>query len=146
MGHLVADCPLFSMKSFSILSSLLVCSMAAPAPEADPLVLLPAKPYINKGAAAGPAHLAFGDLVSTAKGLRSLALEGFSEDVDQDGFVDPIAPAVVVAPVVTYAGLPYTGLHYGGLPYAGLYAGYHFGLPVVAAAPKAEEPAAVEEA
>merc|ERR1712098_857911 len=58
-------------------------------PAADPQLLLAAKPYINTGAAAGPVHGAFGDLVSTANGLRSLALEGFSEDVNQDGFVDP---------------------------------------------------------
>merc|ERR1712121_448675 len=100
------------------------CSLAAPAPEADPQVLLAAKPYINTGAAAGPVHAAFGDLVSTANGLRSLALEGFSEDVNQDGFVDPIGQAVVAAPVVTYAAAP----------------------AAAAAEPAAEEAAAVEEA
>merc|ERR1712098_675931 len=94
-----------TMKSFVALASLIACSLAAPA--ADPQVLLAAKPYINTGSAKGPVHAAFGDLVSTANGLRSLALEGFSEDVDQDGFVDPIGQAVVpvvhAAPVVTYA-------------------------------------------
>merc|ERR1711887_21870 len=163
MGDLAASNLLSSMKSFIVLSSLVACSLAAPAPEADPQVLLAAKPYINTGAAAGPAHLAFGDLVSTANGLRSLALEGFSEDVDQDGFVDPIAPAVAVAPVlhhaplVTYAApvvkpvevkAPVVTYAHAGLPYFG----YHpFGVPLVAAAApaeaKAEEPAAaVEEA
>merc|ERR1711955_197705 len=73
-------------------------SLALPA--ADPQLLLAAKPYINTGSAKGPVHAAFGDLVSTANGLHSLALEGFSEDVDQDGFVDPIGQAVVVAPAV----------------------------------------------
>ena len=58
---------------------------------------------VNKGPQTGPlTALVGGDLVQTPKGLRSLALEGFSEDLDQDGFVDPIAPAVpapIVAPV-----------------------------------------------
>ena len=48
---------------------------------------------------AGPLTAAFGDLVSTERGLRPISLEGFSEDVNQDGFVDPIAQAVPV-PVV----------------------------------------------
>merc|ERR1712223_42889 len=46
---------------------------------------------------AGPLTAAFGDLVSTERGLRPISLEGFSEDVNQDGFVDPIAQAVPVA-------------------------------------------------
>merc|ERR1712061_491559 len=33
-------------------------------------------------------------MVQTPKGLRPIDLEGFSEDLNQDGFVDPIAPAV----------------------------------------------------
>merc|ERR1712134_47659 len=93
-----------TMKSFAVLSLVVASSLALPA--ADPQLLLAAKPYINTGAAAGPVHAAFGDLVSTANGLRSLALEGFSEDVNQDGFVDPIGQAVVAAPVVTYAAAP----------------------------------------
>merc|ERR1711997_288249 len=40
-------------------------------------------------------------------GYRSFALEGFSEDLNQDGFVDPIAQAVPlvqhVAPLINYA-------------------------------------------
>merc|ERR1711936_815931 len=62
------------------------------------------------GAASGPLTPAVGDLVATPKGYRSLALEGFSEDLDQDGFVDPIGQAVqvvhaplVAAPALTYA-------------------------------------------
>merc|ERR1719412_2536044 len=46
---------------------------------------------------AGPLTAAFGDLVATERGLRPISLEGFSEDVNQDGFVDPIAQAVPVA-------------------------------------------------
>merc|ERR1712072_1492510 len=45
---------------------------------------------------AGPLTAAFGDLVATERGLRPISLEGFSEDVNQDGFVDPIAQAVPV--------------------------------------------------
>merc|ERR1712080_524056 len=47
-----------------------------------------------------PPHPGFRDAVHTPKGLRSYSLEGFSEDLDQDGFVDPIGQAVVVAPAV----------------------------------------------
>merc|ERR1711878_234154 len=73
-----------------------------------------AKPYINTGSASGPLTPAVGGLVATPKGYRSLALEGFSEDLNQDGFVDPIGQAVV--PVVHHA-------------------------PVVAAAPVVQAPA-----
>ena len=78
------------------------------APAADPLLL--AKPYINQGSASGPLTPAVGDLVATPKGYKSIALEGFSEDLNQDGFVDPIGQAVAVhavaAPAVTYAAAP----------------------------------------
>merc|ERR1719145_178125 len=70
-----------------------------------------AKPYINTGAASGPLTPAVGDLVATPNGYRSLALEGFSEDLNQDGFVDPIGQAVpvvhaVAAPVVQTVAAP----------------------------------------
>merc|ERR1712033_74637 len=60
----------------------------------------PTATHVASGEPAGPLTLAFGDAVHTPKGLRSYSLEGFSEDVDQDGFVDPIGQAVVVAPAV----------------------------------------------
>ena len=63
------------------LSALAASAAAAPMPEADAQV-------------AGPVHAVVGGLVATKNGFRPLALEGFSEDVNQDGFVDPIAPAV----------------------------------------------------
>merc|ERR1711988_1607286 len=70
-----------------------------------------ARPHVNSGVPAGPLTPTVGDLVATPKGYRSFALEGFSEDLDQDGFVDPIAQAVpvvqhVAAPVVSYAAAP----------------------------------------
>merc|ERR1719232_2114544 len=43
---------------------------------------------------AGPLTPAFGDAVATVRGYESLALNGFSEDLNQDGFVDPVAQAV----------------------------------------------------
>ncbi len=46
---------------------------------------------------AGPITPAFGNLVATPRGLAPINLEGFSEDLNQDGFVDPVAQ---VAPVV----------------------------------------------
>merc|ERR1711992_29476 len=64
--------------------------------EADPQLLQP----VVQGPVSGPLTAAFGDLVSTARGLRPISLEGFSEDVNQDGFVDPVAQAIP-APVVS---------------------------------------------
>merc|ERR1711990_713133 len=70
-----------------------------------------ARPHVNSGGPAGPLTPAVGDLVATPKGYRSFALEGFSEDLNQDGFVDPIGQAVpvvqhVAAPVINYAAAP----------------------------------------
>merc|ERR1711862_942649 len=111
----------------------------------------------TSGAAAGPVHPAHGHLVATKRGFRNIALEGYSEDDNQDGFVDPIGHAapVAVAPALTYAHVPavtyahapavthtYTH-HVGNLVHTyGHPLGYGFGLPVVAAA----APAAAEEA
>merc|ERR1739846_140390 len=84
----------FIMNSFVVFATLLASACAAPQTLVN---------TVNKGPQTGPlTALVGGDLVQTPKGLRSLALEGFSEDLDQDGFVDPIAPAVpapIVAPV-----------------------------------------------
>merc|ERR1711881_360174 len=110
-----------TMKAFIILA---VTAIGSAAPAADPQLL-------QSGLPAGPLTPAWGDLVATPRGARPLHLEGFSEDVNQDGFVDPIgqaavavaapavyhhAPAVytlpavkpveVKAPVVTYAAAP----------------------------------------
>merc|ERR1712117_823894 len=80
--------------------------------EADPQILLNAAPFapvVNQGPVAGPLTAAFGDLVATERGLRPISLEGFSEDVNQDGFVDPVAqavPAPVVAPLTVAAPAP----------------------------------------
>merc|ERR1719290_782817 len=86
------------MKCFVVLSLVSAC-LAAPATINQI--------HVNSGAPAGPLTAAFGDLVQTPKGLRSYTLEGFSEDLDQDGFVDPVGQAVVPvvhhAPVITYA-------------------------------------------
>jgi len=94
------------MKQFVALLAVAGCGLAAPVADADAQVV----PYINQGAASGPLTPAVGDLVATPKGYKSLALEGFSEDLNQDGFVDPIGQAVPVvqyaAPVVQYAAAP----------------------------------------
>merc|ERR1712080_449117 len=65
------------------------------APAADPQLL-------QSGLPAGPLTPAWGDGVLTPRGVRPLHLEGFSEDVNQDGFVDPIGQAAVAvaAPAV----------------------------------------------
>merc|ERR1712107_31663 len=82
-----------NMKSFAVVCALFGSALCAPA----------ADPYVN-GAVAGPLTAAFGDLVSTNCGLRPLSLEGFSEDVNMDGFVAPVVHAAVhAAPVVAAA-------------------------------------------
>merc|ERR1739838_657598 len=86
MGHTWLPTQAVTMKSF-VLSSLFACGLAAPTT------------HDNSGVPVGPLTPAFGDAVQTPKGLRSYALEGFSEDLNQDGFVDPIGQAVVAAPV-----------------------------------------------
>merc|ERR1712083_37393 len=73
------------------------------------LALAHCEPFLTSGPAAGPVHAAVGGLVATKRGYRPIALEGYSEDDNQDGFVDPIgqvAPVVYAAPF-GYAGLPY---------------------------------------
>ena len=119
----------------------------------------PLNAYLTSGAAAGPVHPGFGDLVATKRGLRPISLEGFSEDDNQDGFVDPIAPAapvVYTAPVAYHAPVVHaapvvktlpavTTTYTHTLPYAYGHPYLHhplgWGLPVVAApaAEKAEE-------
>merc|ERR1711992_335904 len=96
----------------------------------------PLNALLTSGAAAGPVHPAHGHLVATKRGFRNIALEGYSEDDNQDGFVDPIGQ---VAPAVTHTYTHHVGnlVHTYGHPL-----GYGFGLPVVAAA----APAAAEEA
>ena len=78
-----------------------VAAIGYAAPTADPQLL-------QSGLPAGPLTPAWGDLVATPRGARPLHLEGFSEDVNQDGFVDPIGQAVVpVAAPAVYAHAPY---------------------------------------
>ena len=74
--------------------------------EAEPQFLAGAAPYVNDGPVAGPLTAAFGDLVATERGLRPISLEGFSEDLNEDGFVDPIAQAVPVAAPLVAAPVP----------------------------------------
>merc|ERR1711874_672254 len=107
MGLLVstAPCQEVKMKQFVALLALAGVCLA--------------RPHVNSGVPAGPLTPAVGDLVATPKGYRALALEGFSEDLDQDGFVDPIGQAVpvvqhVAAPVISYAAAP--ALTYAAAP------------------------------
>merc|ERR1712203_205907 len=86
--------PHLTMNSFVVLSTLLAAACAAPQ-------------LVNQGPTTGPlTPVVGGDLVATPKGFRSIALEGFSEDLNEDGFVDPIAPAAP-API----GFPHTRCH-----------------------------------
>merc|ERR1711983_622999 len=90
--------PHLTMNSFVVFATLLAAACAAP----QTLVQT-----VNQGPQTGPATPLVGDAVATPKGFRSLALEGFSEDLNQDGFVDPIVPAAP-APVVAPAPLVHT--------------------------------------
>ena len=77
-------------------------------------VSFPHTGLVNQGPQLGPLTPAFGDLVQTPKGLRSIALEGFSEDLDQDGYVDPVGQATVpvAAPVaVAHSVAPFAVAH-----------------------------------
>merc|ERR1712129_225416 len=99
------------------------------------LALAHCEPFLASGPAAGPVHPAVGGLVATKRGYRPIALEGYSEDDNQDGFVDPIgqvAPVVYAAPHYGYA----APFGYAGLPYA------HHVVPAVKAveAPKVAAP------
>jgi len=56
----------------------------------------------------GPVHAAVGPFVATRRGFRNINLEGFSEDVNGDGFVDAIAQVgAPIAPVVYRGYHPY---------------------------------------
>merc|ERR1711884_964096 len=88
--------PHITMNSFVVFATLLAAACAAPQTVVN---------TVNQGPQTGPATPIIGDAVATPKGFRSLALEGFSEDLNQDGFVDPIVPA---APVVVPAPAPIT--------------------------------------
>merc|ERR1712198_617072 len=91
-----------NMKSFAVFAAVVGSALCAPA----------ADPYTVTGLTAGPLTAAFGDLASTKRGLRPVSLEGFSEDVNQDGFVDPLVQAAVpVAHPVSYAAAP-LGVHF----------------------------------
>merc|ERR1712018_310360 len=89
--------PHITMNSFVVFATLLAAACAAPQTVVN---------TVNQGPQTGPATPIIGDAGATPKGFRSLALEGFSEDLNQDGFVDPIVPAapapVAVAPQVAF--------------------------------------------
>merc|ERR1712241_571367 len=85
--------PHITMNSFVVFATLLAAACAAPQTVVN---------TVNQGPQTGPATPIIGDAVATPKGFRSLALEGFSEDLNEDGFVDPIVPAAP-APVIAQA-------------------------------------------
>ena len=98
---------------------------------------------VNQGPQSGPLTPAYGDLVQTPRGLASIALEGFSEDLDQDGYVDPVGQATVpvavaqpIAPIAhAHAALVHT---YAATATIAAPAGaYNFAAPLGAAAPAA---------
>merc|ERR1712088_1300606 len=90
--------PHLTMNSFVVFATLLAAACAAPQSAVRTVV---------QGPQTGPLTPIVGDAVATPKGFRSLALEGFSEDLNEDGFVDPIVPAAP-APVVAPAPLVHT--------------------------------------
>merc|ERR1711894_91793 len=82
-----------TMNSFVVFTTLLAAACAAPQTVVN---------TVNEGPQTGPLTPLVGGLVQTPKGFRSIDLEGFSEDLDEDGFVDPVVPAVP-APIVAPA-------------------------------------------
>merc|ERR1711981_1169545 len=101
MGHLFGcthprtNSPHLTMNSFVVFATLLAAACAAPQSAVRTVV---------QGPQTGPLTPIVGDAVATPKGFRSLALEGFSEDLNEDGFVDPIVPAP--APIVRTVAAP----------------------------------------
>merc|ERR1711981_1408416 len=98
---------LYIMNSFVVFVTLLAAASAAPQTVVK---------AVNEGPQTGPLTPILGNLVQTPKGLRPIDLEGFSEDLDMDGFVDPIvpaAPAPLPAPILrtvpTFATSPIVG-------------------------------------
>merc|ERR1711963_410723 len=94
---------LFIMNSSVVFATLLAAACAAPQ--------TPLLNTVNEGPQSGPLTPLVGNLVQTPKGLRPIDLEGFSEDLDQDGLVDPVVPAApapvaVPAPVVRTVAAP----------------------------------------
>merc|ERR1712226_163884 len=87
-------CPCRAMAQMLILSCLLSVGLGHPL-----------ESLVNQGPQLGPLTPAHGDLVQTPRGLASIHLEGFSEDLNEDGYVDPVAQAVA-APVAVAAAAP----------------------------------------
>merc|ERR1712088_1277671 len=81
------------MNSFVAFTTLLAAACAAPQTVVN---------TVNEGPQTGPLTPLVGGLIQTPKGFRSIDLEGFSEDLNEDGFVDPVVPAVP-APIVAPA-------------------------------------------
>merc|ERR1712226_517713 len=89
----------FGASSINIIMKVFICLSAV-------LALASCEPFLTSGPAAGPVHAAVGGLVATERGYRPIALEGYSEDDNQDGFVDPIgqvASVIYAAPHYGYA-------------------------------------------
>merc|ERR1712216_739579 len=82
-----------TMNSFVVFTTLLAAACAAPQTVVN---------TVNEGPQTGPLTPLVGGLIQTPKGFRSIDLEGFSEDLNEDGFVDPVVPAVP-APIVAPA-------------------------------------------
>merc|ERR1712172_424636 len=82
-----------TMNSFVVFTTLLAAACAAPQTVVN---------TVNEGPQTGPLTPLVGGLIQTPKGFRSIDLEGFSEDLSEDGFVDPVVPAVP-APIVAPA-------------------------------------------
>merc|ERR1711894_788686 len=94
-----------TMNSFVVFTTLLAAACAAPQTVVN---------TVNEGPQTGPLTPLVGGLVQTPKGFRSIDLEGFSEDLNEDGFVDPVVPAVP-APIVAPA--PIALLYNGAAPF-----------------------------
>merc|ERR1712172_417818 len=95
-----------TMNSFVVFTTLLAAACAAPQTVVN---------TVNEGPQIGPLTPLVGGLIQTPKGFRSIDLEGFSEDLNEDGFVDPVVPATI-APV--YNSVPAVSPYFHQAPIA----------------------------
>merc|ERR1712161_52447 len=93
-----------TMNSFVVFTTLLAAACAAPQTVVN---------TVNEGPQTGPLTPLVGGLIQTPKGFRSIDLEGFSEDLNEDGFVDSVVPAV---PAPIFAPAPIAPVYNGAAP------------------------------
>merc|ERR1712037_590563 len=98
-----------TMNSFVVFTTLLAAACAAPQTVVN---------TVNEGPQIGPLTPLVGGLIQTPKGFRSIDLEGFSEDLNEDGFVDPVVPAAPAPIAPVYNSVPAVSPYFPQAPIA----------------------------